>query len=93
MLCDTFGFSGFKDAPLSPHLVQLSYTDEQLYKDSLKLHNDYRLKHGSGPLTLNKMVSNNKYIYTSISITYDVLRNAKILYRYFHEFISKIIDL
>ncbi|XP_025202336.1 uncharacterized protein LOC112599595 isoform X1 [Melanaphis sacchari] len=50
---------GFKDAPLSPHLLQLSYTDEQLYKDSLKLHNDYRLKHGSGPLTLNKMLCRN----------------------------------
>jgi len=55
---NAFGFSGFKDAPHSPNLVQLSYTDEQLYEDSLKLHNDYRLKHGSGPLTLNKMVSN-----------------------------------
>lgn len=57
-----FDFSGFKDAPLSPLLLQPSYTDEQLYKDSLKLHNDYRLKHGSGPLTLNKMVSNNTCI-------------------------------
>ncbi|KAL5236460.1 hypothetical protein ACI65C_003870 [Semiaphis heraclei] len=50
---------GFKDAPHSPNLVQLSYTDEQLYEDSLKLHNDYRLKHGSGPLTLNKMLCRN----------------------------------
>ncbi|XP_025422410.1 uncharacterized protein LOC112692082 isoform X2 [Sipha flava] len=50
---------GFKDTPLSPILLQSSYTDEQLYKDSLKLHNDYRLKHGSGPLTLNKMLCRN----------------------------------
>lgn len=56
-----FYFSGFKDAPLSPLLPQSSYTDEQLYKDSIKLHNDYRLKHGSKPLTLNKMVCNNMY--------------------------------
>ncbi|VVC38430.1 Hypothetical protein CINCED_3A000290 [Cinara cedri] len=50
---------GFKNTPLGPLVLQSPYTDDQLYKDSLKLHNDYRLKHGSGPLTLNKILCRN----------------------------------
>ncbi|XP_050436040.1 uncharacterized protein LOC126842869 isoform X2 [Adelges cooleyi] len=50
---------GFKNALHVPKVLQPAYTDEQLYKDSLKLHNDYRSKHGCGPLTLNKMLCRN----------------------------------
>lgn len=42
------------------HQFQPEYTDEQLHIDILKLHNDYRLKHGSGPLFISNTVRNYK---------------------------------
>ncbi|XP_050545537.1 uncharacterized protein LOC126907911 isoform X2 [Daktulosphaira vitifoliae] len=50
---------GFKNEQHISKILQPVYTDEQLYNDSLKFHNEYRSKHGSGPLKLNKMLCRN----------------------------------
>lgn len=50
---DRFLFSRLSDLAASVP----TYADEQFHRDILTLHNRYRFRHGSGPLTMNHAVS------------------------------------
>lgn len=49
---------------------QPEYTDEQLHADILKLHNDYRSKHGCEPLLISNVVRNYKLYWIVFILAY-----------------------